>query len=118
MKFKEWVINEQDKKKKEGNMEYNHSLEGRLTRMYHRMGARSGKTPSFSREEFIQKGKKSQKLQTLYSEWKKSGYKYSKTPTVDRIDYKKGYTMDNIQFLSFDGNREKQSKEYGEDTTK
>jgi len=111
-------LDEQDKRQQKLNKNYNHSLEGRLTRMYHRMRSRGSKELSFSREEFIEHGKKSQKLQNLFSAWKQSGYKYGKTPTVDRKDYQKGYTLSNIQFLSFDENRKKQSKEYDEDSTK
>ncbi|EOV9526230.1 hypothetical protein ACE41A_02440 [Bacillus cytotoxicus] len=43
-----------------------------------------------------------QKQTRIYEEW---GYLESERPTLDRIDNKKHYSLDNIQCLSLEGNR-------------
>lgn len=44
----------------------------------------------------------------LYNEWVKSGFIKEKIPTIDRIDARKGYTLDNIHVLTWAENRYKQ----------
>jgi hypothetical protein len=36
----------------------------------------------------------------IYSAWPDTGYAFGDAPTVDRIDNERGYSMDNIQFLT------------------
>lgn len=43
----------------------------------------------------------------LYNEWMESGYSSQKRPSVDRIDDYKGYSLDNIQLMTWDENRVK-----------
>ena len=46
----------------------------------------------------------------LYNEWSKSGYNTKLMPSIDRIDNKKGYTSDNMQWLSRSENSRKGTK--------
>lgn len=43
----------------------------------------------------------------LYSEWVESGYDKDLKPSVDRINDNIGYTMDNIQLMTWDENNKK-----------
>ena len=43
----------------------------------------------------------------LYAAWKTAGYPKNKAPSVDRLDDNKGYTLDNIQLLTWEQNRTK-----------
>ena len=54
-----------------------------------------------SRKELVNKFKKSRKFHKLFQTWKDSGWEYNLHPSVDRIDSKKGYTIDNLQFITF-----------------
>lgn len=47
----------------------------------------------------------------LYDKWVISGYEYTKTPSVDRIDDNKGYSLDNIQLMTWEENRKKSYKD-------
>lgn len=51
------------------------------------------------------------KFKRIFSEWEKSGYQKQFKPSVDRIDYRKPYTFDNIQMLNWAENRYKQRME-------
>ncbi len=48
------------------------------------------------------------KFSRLYNEWVRSGYQKQYKPTLDRIDCKKPYSLDNIHPLSWAENRYKQ----------
>lgn len=52
-----------------------------------------------SKEEFINFTKNNDQFARLYKEWIQNGYKRTETPSVDRIDSTKGYTLDNIRWL-------------------
>lgn len=51
------------------------------------------------------------KFDRLFKEWVKSNYNKEFKPTVDRINCKIGYNIDNIQCLSWKDNRYKQRME-------
>jgi hypothetical protein len=40
----------------------------------------------------------------LFTKWEESGYKRILTPSIDRIDSSKGYTLDNMQWITFSEN--------------
>ena len=44
---------------------------------------------------------------SLYEGWKESGYERRKAPSVDRIDNTRGYTTDNMQWLTLSANCKK-----------
>ena len=47
------------------------------------------------------------KMQTLWSTWIESKYNTKLRPSVDRLDDSKGYSLDNIQLMTWDENRSK-----------
>lgn len=43
----------------------------------------------------------------VWNDWVNSGYQQELCPSIDRIDNKKGYSLDNIQLMTFQQNRAK-----------
>lgn len=96
------------------NARYNNSYMGRLTRSYCDMRARTrekGFDSIVTREEFLKFAVNNVEYNRLYKQWEDSGYILKYCPTVDRIDNNKGYTLDNIQFLSLSANSTKGNNE-------
>lgn len=60
-----------------------------------------------SKEEFYCWAKSNPAFWSLFSEWTQSGYDQKFTPSVDRIDSSKGYTLANIQWLTHQQNSAK-----------
>lgn len=60
-------------------------------------------------EEWTQKTYKT--FISLYRNWQDSNYDRKKAPSVDRIDNNKGYTVDNMQWLTLSANCVKANKE-------
>jgi len=59
------------------------------------------------KEEFIKFGLNDNNLKVLYKIWKKSNYSRKLTPSIDRIENQKGYSLNNIQFLTLEENGRK-----------
>lgn len=99
---------------------YRRSIHGVIINAWHRMRARvEGRTyspleynkkyiglPILTKEEFF-KWVKSSNIKAVHARWKKHSYIRNLSPTIDRIDSSKGYTLDNIQWLSFNENARK-----------
>lgn len=67
-----------------------------------------------SHEEFILWCKNFDNLNVflaIYFDWASNGFNRWDSPSIDRIDSTKGYTADNIQWLSFANNCEKNHKD-------
>jgi hypothetical protein len=86
---------------------YRKTQKGVLTNMYQHMKTRH--EVSFSLKEFQNRFIEDKKFIRIYNEWLKSGYNKQFKPSLDRIDNKKGYTINNTQMLSWTENRYKQS---------
>jgi len=63
--------------------------------------------PTYSKEELGEWLFSHKDFDTLYGEWICSGYLKETKPSVDRIDDSIGYSLSNIQLLTWDGNRVK-----------
>jgi hypothetical protein len=50
------------------------------------------------------------KFMTLYKNWQENGYKRAYSPSIDRIDNRRGYEFDNLQWLTFSQNARKNNK--------
>ena len=53
----------------------------------------------------------SKKFKRLYEAWVRSSYKKELKPSIDRLDWRKPYTKDNIQLMTWGENKEKGVKE-------
>jgi len=47
----------------------------------------------------------------LHEAWKYSNFNRKLTPSIDRIDNKKGYTVDNMQWMTLSNNSSKYTKD-------
>lgn len=94
---------------------YRKNPKGLLTNMYHHQKSRNLKNHfgdiGYSLKEFHEKFLLDKLFNRLYTEWVKSNYQKALKPSVDRINHKKGYTIDNIHMLTWSENRFKQTIE-------
>lgn len=60
--------------------------------------------PQWTAEELYVHAMKNEKFLRLFSDWIKSGYQKKLSPSVDRIDFEKYYSWDNIQFVTTEYN--------------
>jgi len=65
-----------------------------------------------SKDDFFEFAKQNKYLRHSFDRWVESGNYLWLRPTVDRIDNVKGYTLDNIQFMTHYENTCKQTKSY------
>jgi hypothetical protein len=97
-----------------GNLDtktYEKTMNGFLMRMYRNMksritGVQSKKAHLYlgkelmDKESFYEFAKCSPMFLTLFYQYEGSGYAQKLAPTADRIDSSKGYTIDNIQWVT------------------
>lgn len=60
--------------------------------------------------EFLNRFLKDKHFNKLFKNWQKSNFEYKLCPSIDRINPKFGYTLDNIQFLTHSENCTKDQK--------
>jgi hypothetical protein len=60
-----------------------------------------------TKEEFVERFLTDEKFLRLYKIWQENNYERGIAPSIDRIDETKGYTLDNLQFLSNSDNAKK-----------
>lgn len=80
-------------------------VEGRATRKYKIEGY-----DICTKEEYYEWCYKKENMDTfkkLHKEWAESNFERKLTPSIDRIDNSKGYTIDNMQWLSLTENNKK-----------
>lgn len=109
------ACNDKWPEKKAYYKKYEKTVNGFLMRLYRNMKSRvTGVTKN---KDHLYKGKEildkdvfyewahaSTHFKYLYSEWTKTGYKRVLTPSVDRVDSDKGYTLDNMEWVTFSEN--------------
>ena len=114
----EYLRKQREYRKATGNAvtkRYERTKKGKLMRTYRNMQSRvtgvlknkrhlyEGKD-ILPRDEFYEWALKSNKFHALYEGWVASGYKCGMSPSVDRIDPQKGYTLDNMRWLTHSEN--------------
>lgn len=87
---------------------YRKTRKGLITNLYLKLKERN--KVDFDKE-FLINFSLCKKFERLYIEWVKSGFKKHKKPSIDRIYFRKHYTKDNIQWLTWEENRYKQRME-------
>jgi len=113
--FNKWQIEYRSTDKgKCVSKKYYKSYQGRVNRAYLGMKERanSKKLYCMSKEEFIcWCDKNDVRYKSLYDIWKQSHFTMRTTPTIDRIDNSKGYSLDNIRWCTMSENASKQDKD-------
>lgn len=92
-----------------------HRFSGILARVEGRVGKRTKPykvtgTRMFTKEQFLRwcyLPKNLNKFQRLHEEWVKSKFQRKLCPSIDRINEDKGYTLNNIQWLTCGDNHKK-----------
>lgn len=94
---------------------YEKTKKGKLMRCYRNMESRvtgiqwrkkhlyEGKE-LLSRDEFYQWAISSPEFHSLFDAWEASGYDRKLAPSVDRVNSKKGYTVDNMEWVTHSEN--------------
>lgn len=93
----------------ENTQRYRRTKKGILTNSYSKQKNR--KDVEYSLTELHSKFMFDYRFNRIYEEWKNKGYKKELKPTVDRIDCRRGYTLNNIHALTWEENRYKQRME-------
>jgi hypothetical protein len=99
--------------------EYRKTKKGFLVRLYDNMMQRikgnqaksylySGKN-ILSKDVFYKWAEESQDFHKLFSEWESSNYDMKFTPSVDRINSDRGYTIDNMEWVTHSENSRRSS---------
>lgn len=97
---------------------YRYTRRGRLLWTYLNMKKRvQGRDPRkkhlyaglsiLPKEEFIKWGLSHTEYNRLFDEWELSGYSPKLRPSIDRIDTRHGYDIDNMQWLTLSANSTK-----------
>ena len=91
--------------------EYNQTRGGLITKIYSGQicssKKRCHKTPTYTKTELVQWIYKQPMFEDLYNNWVQSDYDTWMKPSVDRIDDNIGYTMENIQLMTWKENNKK-----------
>ena len=82
---------------------YTHQKQSSKIRGYH--------PPDYAKQDFVDFLLSNKKYINLHSEWVESGYENSLIPSVDRIDDYKGYSLDNIQVMTWKENKIKSDED-------
>jgi hypothetical protein len=88
---------------------YRHTKEGLISIIYGHQRAYSKKRghlmPGYTKQELTQWLINQPLFDKLYSEWKDSGFDRLLSPSCDRKDNDKGYSLANIKLMTFDENQ-------------
>jgi hypothetical protein len=114
----DYLEKQRDYRAKTGNAatkKYERTVNGKLMRTYRNMQSRAlgilkGKRHLYegidllTRQEFYDWALVSPEFHRLYGQWVASGYRPGLSPSVDRVDSARGYTLDNMQWLTHSEN--------------
>ena len=100
---------------------YERTVNGKLMRIYRNMQSRItgvqkhkihlyANKELLSREDFYDWAKASSEFITLYNSWVQSGYERKLAPSVDRVDPNRGYTIDNMEWVTHSENSRRGGK--------
>lgn len=87
------------------------TIDGLIVKMYGQQVARSRvkgfDLPKYTAVELLEWAVKQDNFYEIYHKWVDSDYHKMLIPSVDRIDDYKGYTVDNIQLMTWEENKAK-----------
>ena len=92
-------------------LNFSHSKNGLITIWYksHKCNSktRGRENPTYTKEELKTWAMSQKSFHRLYDQWKNKGFDKDYVPSVDRIDDAVGYTINNIQIVTWKSNRDK-----------
>jgi hypothetical protein len=91
-------------------LKYRTTKKGILTNSFQHQKSR--KPVYYTLNELHERFLSDKRFNRLFNEWVAAGYKKEKKPTVDRINCKKGYSMENVHCLTWEENKYKQRMEF------
>lgn len=95
--------------------EYRRSLPGLLTLIYSNQKMTSNKMgrplPTYTKQELADWLQQQPNFQLIWDNWVNSGYEKYLSPSIDRIDNNLGYTLSNIQLVTWRENLLNQKKQ-------
>ena len=90
---------------------YRHSITGKINQIYYNQRGsskrRNHKMPTYTKDEFEKWLLEETIFMELFKLWELSDYSRFTAPSVDRIDDTVGYTMKNIQVMTWQENKDK-----------
>lgn len=90
---------------------YYHSKIGKLSNIFQQQKMRcrnkGWEQPTYTQNELTAWGMGSKKYHTLFEQWETSGFQKDLSPSVDRLDDYKTYSLDNIQLVTWKENNDK-----------
>ncbi len=93
------------------DVRYRHSFKGWLALIYgHQRAAskqRNMTLPTYTKEKLKKFVLNQSNVNDLFNNWKNSKYNFKLTPSIDRIDDNKSYTLNNIRLITWKENWEK-----------
>lgn len=121
----DYLESQRQRRKQTGNAatkKYERTKKGKLMRTYRNMQSRvtgvlQKKAHLYEglsilpRSDFYQWALASPDFHRLFEEWEASGYKCGASPSIDRIDTARGYTLGNMQWLSHSENSSKANRQ-------
>jgi hypothetical protein len=88
---------------------FKESKHGLLSTIYYQQVSsskhRCHERPNYSREEFMMWAHENESFEHMYMDWVNSGYKTKLRPSADRLNNSKGYSLDNIQLVTWGENK-------------
>lgn len=117
-KVKSYSIENKDKIKITSK-KYRTSLHGKLISIFNAQMQRSKKNKGhknlhkveYTKDFFIERFLNDKKYISIYKDWENNNFIKEKSPSIDRINPHIGYTIDNIQMVTWKENFEKSKKE-------
>ena len=114
---------QRERRKTNGNLDtkrYEKTENGFLMRMYRNMksrvtGVQTKKAHLYQgkeilpKEDFYEWAKGSPMFLVLFKQYAENGYQMKDAPTVDRLDSSRGYTLDNMQWVTHSVNSQRAS---------
>ncbi len=109
------MTEEQKQHKREWTNQYEKSKKGFLMRLYRNMKSRVTGVQKLKqhlykdkellpKDEFYKWASNDSEFHRLFSDYEESKYERKLAPSVDRIDSSKGYTLDNMEFVTMSEN--------------
>lgn len=106
-----WQREYRKKNKNSCTISYERTKKGKIMRTYRNMKSRVSGVLSkkshlyegldlLQKEEFYDWSLNDSSFNNLYEDWVASGYSRKLSPSIDRLDTSKGYTADNIRWIT------------------